>query len=96
MAFNDERIEVELADGNKLVVVRNGDTKFSKELFVGIVGESDFWMQDLAVIRPSYSYNNDGNVEWMKDRFDILIYGDCDDEDYTDDFVINLHNYDEE
>ncbi len=84
------RIEIELPNGYKLVAEQNTDPQYSREMFVGIVDADGMWNQNLAVIRSSYRYDGD-NVVWNDEQFDVLVYGDKDNEDFTDDFTVGLY-----
>lgn len=84
------RIEINLPNGYKLVAEQNTDPQFDREMFIGIVDSSGVWCQDLAVVRSSYHYDGD-DVVWHDDRFDVLVYGDENNEDFTDDFMIGLY-----
>lgn len=83
------RIEIDLSNGYKLVAEQNTDPRYSREMFVGIVGPNGVWHQDLAVVRSSYRYDGD-NVVWDDKQFDVLVYGSEDNEDFTEDFTIGM------
>ncbi len=85
------RLEIELSNGLKLVAEQNPDPQYSKELFIGIVNADGVWCQDLAIVRSSYRYDGD-NVVWNNEQFDVLVYGDKDNEDFTDDFTVGLYD----
>lgn len=88
----DNKIEIELNNGYKLVAERNSDPHFPNEIFVGLVNDKGVWWQDLAVVR-THSYtpkNNKYELKENKDKFDVLIYGDADNEDYTNKYTIDL------
>ncbi len=88
------RIGIPLANGYKLVAEQNGDPMFSNEIYVGVVSPSGVWTQDLAIIRQTYSYNGGEKVNWIDDSFDVLVYGDVDCEDFTDEFKVRLYKGD--
>jgi len=83
------RIEIDLFNGYKLVAEQNTDPKYSREMFIGIMDRDSVWCQDLAVIRSSYHYDGD-SIVWSDHQFDVLVYGDKDNEDFTNDFSIGL------
>lgn len=86
----ENRVEIELPNGYKLVAEQNTDADYSREMFIGIVDPDGIWHQSLAVIRSSFHY--DGNdVVWDDDQFDVLVYADKDNEDFTHDFSIGLY-----
>ena len=88
------RIGIPLANGYKLVAEQNGDPMFSNEIYVGVVSPSGVWTQDLAIIRQTYSYNGGEKVNWIDDSFDVLVYGDVDCEDFTDEFKVRVYKGD--
>lgn len=84
------RIEIELPNGYKLVAEQNTDPQYSREMFIGIVDAAGVWWQDLAVVRSSYHYDGE-NIVWDDKQFDVLVFGNEDNEDFTEDFSIGLH-----
>lgn len=84
------RIEIELPNGYKLVAEQNTDPQYSREMFIGIVDAEGVWWQDLAVVRSSYYYDGE-NAVWEDERFDVLVFGNEDSEDFTEVFSIGLH-----
>ena len=88
------RIEILLANGYKLVAEQNDDPMFRNEIYVGVVSPSGVWTQDLAIIRQTYSYNGGEKVNWIDDSFDVIVYGDVDCEDFTDEFKVGLYKGD--
>lgn len=88
--MKENRIVIELPNGYKLVAEQNSDPSYSREIFIGIMDNNGVWHQDLAIIRNSYSINGD-EIVWNDKQFDVLVYGDKDDEDFTDDFSVELY-----
>lgn len=87
--MKENRIEIELSGGYKLVAEQNTDPQYSREMFIGIVDSNGVWYQNLAVVRSSYRYEDD-KVVWNDKQFDVLVYGSEYDEDFTEDFTIGL------
>lgn len=83
------KIIIPLDNGYKLVAEQNTDSQFNKELFVGIETDTGAYIQDLAVIRPTYSFEGE-SVKFNSDNFELLIFGDEKVDDYTDKFVVPL------
>ena len=81
---------IELSNGMKLVAEQNTDPNFSKEIFIGI-SDGEMWYQDLAIIRPTYEFDRNGDTKWNDDEFEVLVYADKDDEDYTNRFVVGMY-----
>lgn len=88
--MDSQKIVIPLPDGFKLVAERGSDRDYY-EIFVGIVREDDVWWQDLAVVRNAYHYEK-GTLITDKDKYEVLVYGDENNEDYTDLFKIDLYH----
>lgn len=90
-----DKIEIPLNNGYKLVAERNIDSEFDKEMFIGIETDTGSYLQDLAIIRPTYKYK-DNKVNFSSDLFEMLIFADSTREDFTDKFVVPLYKDDED
>lgn len=88
------RIEIELSNGYKLVAEQNTDPQYSREIFIGIINPDGLWYQDLAIVRNSYHYDGD-EVIWTDGLFDILVFGEENSEDFTEDFSVSLYEEEE-
>lgn len=82
-----KRIELQISDNTKLVAEINPDPAGYKEIFIGIERDG-CWVQDLAVVGKQYHYD-DGLIVVLDDGFRVLVYGDSEDENYTNKFLIN-------
>lgn len=78
---NIERIGTRLDNGNRIVVEHDTDPMLSNELCIGVVDANGVWIQDIAVVRSMLS----------TDKFEVLVYADAYDEDYTNRFVIDTY-----
>ncbi len=88
-------IDIPLENGYHLVAEQNTDPSFSKEIFIGIKDKDGVWHQDLAVVRNSYIIN-DSDIKYKDGEFDVLVYSDKDNEDFTHDFTIGLYKEEKE
>lgn len=86
----DERLEIKLPNGDRLVVEGSGN--FYPEFYIGIVNKDDVWIQDLAIVKAKYKVEN---AEVEEDQFEVLVYEDEYNEDYTQKFEINRYKGDE-
>lgn len=86
------RITIPLQNGFSLVAERNSDPNYSREIFIGIIDKSGVWCQDLAIVRNSYTYDSNWDVNWKDGEFDVLVYSDENNEDFTHDFTIGMRN----
>lgn len=96
---NNNRIEISLGNGFYLTAERNTNPGYEKEIFIGIEKErtgNNIWCQDLCVVRPTYTYHDQhGKLHdsplWNTKQFEVLVYGDCDNEDWTENHIIDLY-----
>lgn len=89
-----DRFTIELSNGYKLVSERNSG-EFNKELYVGIESPDGAYVQDLVIVRPTYTFK-DNDVVFDADKFEILVFGDAGLEDFTDKYTVPLHKDDDE
>ena len=94
MKSGDNRITIELPKGLKLVAERNIDPEYQNEIYVGIETPDGIWHQDLAVIRNAYSIDDNLIVNWNPGKFEVLVYANKDDVDYTNKFSVELRDDD--
>ena len=83
-----DRFVIPLSNGYQIVSEKNTG-EFDKELYVGIEAPDGKYVQDLAVIRPTYKFEND-EVVFDADKFEVLVFADHLREDYTDKFTVRL------
>jgi len=88
-----DKFVIPLSNGYKLISEKNTG-EFDKELYVGIESPDGAYIQDLAVIRPTYKFK-ENDVIFDADKFEILVFGDAEQEDYTNKFVVPLCKDDE-
>lgn len=89
------KIKIKLPNGYFLVAEQNTDPSFRNEIYVGITDGNGVWWQDLAVVRPAYKLRQkqlglENEIEWSNDKFEVMVYSDAGDEDYTHKFDIGL------
>ena len=87
--YNSHEIEKVCGNGNRIIASINEDPEY-KEIFVGIQTPSGDY-QDLAVIGEDYHYpdNSEGPVP-DHNTFTVKVYGDSENEDFTEEFTIGL------
>lgn len=89
-----QKIEIEIGGGLKLVAEVNPDPDYEREIFIGITDENDVWLQDLAIVRNAYMYEDtpsgDWAVKWYEGLFDVCVFGNERSEDYTEDYRIPM------
>lgn len=88
----ESKIVIPLSNGYKLVAVQNTDPNYRNEIFIGITNGDGEWWQDLAVVRNAYEIGDDLGVRWKEDEFDVLVYSDENNEDFTHDFTVGLYH----
>ena len=86
--------------GNKKIVAEiydNNGPEIPPELCVFLEEEDGTIIQDICLVRPHYDINNKTKeFETNNDFVDCLVWGDSDEEDYTDKFVIGIHEWEED
>jgi hypothetical protein len=83
-------IVLKLGDGFSLVADSN-DMDGYKEIYVYLREDSTGIMhQDLAVVGENYTYGDEGEVKPLHGRYSIKVYSDPDNEDWQQEFVIDL------
>ena len=87
------RIVIPLDNGYKLIAEQNTG-EFDKEFYIGVETETGAYIQDLVIIRPTYTFK-DESVKFDSDKFEMLVFANNESEDYTDKFVVPLKNDDE-
>lgn len=83
----NEKIEVAIPGGRTLVVETNDDPEFPYEVFVGITDSQDRFLQNLALIGQDYDYPSNDH-RWLN-RYSVRVWGDSENEDWTDEFIID-------
>lgn len=78
------RIQVPLTGGEMLSIYQNADPGFPHEVFVEVIGADGKWQQDIACIRNETNWGKDGSLHVLKDRYEVLVWGDGESEDYTE------------
>lgn len=85
------KIVIDLSNGLKLVAEQNNDPDYKNEIFVGLMKDDGIWHQDLAIVRNAYSYSDAGKVKWDDENFEVLVFGNEND-DYTECFTISTYH----
>lgn len=79
-------LEIEMDDGCKLVAEKSVDPYYPNEIYVSLNRPDGSWWQDLVVVRRSESED--------EDKYEILVYADENNEDYTHKFIVGMHQED--
>ena len=85
-----DKIRIALPNGCFLTAECDKDSPFDKEIYLCIEDKDGSVIQDLAVVRNAYSLEGPG-VEWIPNKYEVMVYADKDVEDYTDKFVIGQY-----
>lgn len=88
----NNRIEISLPNGMKLVAEQNQNPNYDKEIYIGFETSGGSWYQDLAVVRNAYFINDNLQEVWDSAKMEVLVYADENDEDYTNKFSIDIHD----
>ena len=87
----DGKLRIQMEDGNSLVAEINEDPQY-REIFVYVEGPKS--VQDICLARQAYAYNKQGKPEFLPEQFEVAVWGNEDDEDFTEEFLIPLHKED--
>ena len=91
----DNKIKVDMGT-HWLVCEVNPDPFFNKEIMCYLEEkETGVITQDIAIVRPHYYFKDDDSPTWDTDVVNVLVYGDNQNEDYTDDFYIDVYKEEE-
>lgn len=86
-----EKIKIDL--GFATLVAEKGIYEGFREIYLSLENKKGVWLQDLAIIGQKCHYDtNDGIVH--DKGIDVKVYADCCNEDFTEEFEIDV--YDEE
>ena len=94
MKSKEEKLVIALGNGKSLVCEKmKNEYIFPDEFSLYIADAEGLPLQNICLVRPNLVSQKD---EWMinQDKVDVLVWADENDEDYTDEFVIN--HYQEE
>lgn len=93
MINDSQKIVITLPSGYQLVAEQNNDPLFKNEIYIGILGPDGVWYQDLAIVRNGYKYSRNNRPVWEEDEFEVLVFGNENCEDYTEEFKIGLYKH---
>lgn len=81
--------QIQLNDGNKLVAEAN-EVDGYREVCVYLSDFNENIFQDLAVISQQTKFVDDKGVEGVPHKYSVKVYADCDNEDFTNEYLINV------
>lgn len=83
-----DKIKIDL--GFAVLVAEKGIDNNYREIYLSLEDKNGVWLQDIAIVGQQYHYDEELNV--VNDRgIDIKIYADSNNEDFTDEFGINIY-----
>lgn len=83
-----DKIKLDL--GFAVLVAEKGMDNNYREIYLSLEDKNGVWLQDLAIVGQQYHYDEELNV--VNDRgIDVKIYADSNNEDFTDEFGINIY-----
>lgn len=92
-----KKLVIQLGD-KKIVaeIYNNNGPEIPPELCIYLQDEDGAMIQDICLVRPHYDYiKTSGEFETNNNFVDCLVWGDSDDEDYTNKFTIGIHEWEE-
>lgn len=84
---NNKDLKIQLGNGVNLVAFK-GDSPFDREFSIYL--EKDGTYQDLARVGMEYSYIDEDKIKYTNDKVSVKVYADYSNEDFTDDFIVNV------
>lgn len=76
-------------NGCAIVAEASADPAFYGEIYLGVEDPHGAWLQDLAIVRGAYRYDDQlQRAVYDGEKYDVLVYGDPTSEDFTDVFEI--------
>ena len=83
-----DKIKIDL--GFAALVAEKGIDNNYREIYLSLEDKNGVWLQDLAIVGQQYHYDEELNV--VNDKgIDVKIYADSNNEDFTDEFGINIY-----
>ena len=83
-----DKIKIDL--GFSVLVAEKGIDNNYREIYLSLEDKNGVWLQDIAIVGQQYHYDEELNV--VNDRgIDVKIYADSNNEDFTDEFGINIY-----
>ena len=93
----ENKLEINIGDKKIVALINDWNDELPKELCVCLCTQDDAIIQDICMVREHYSYDNKKFEFKIDSNFiDCKVWGDSDNEDYTDDFVIGVYDEEEE
>lgn len=74
-------MDIKLNNGYHLIAEQNADSGYKNEIMIYITDKNNAVHQDLVIVK----HLDNGN------KFEVIVYADKDDEDYTNKFEIELY-----
>lgn len=82
--------EIKIDLGFAVLVAEKGMDNNYREIYLSLEDKNGVWLQDLAIVGQQYHYDEELNV--VNDKgIDVKIYADSNNEDFTDEFGINIY-----
>lgn len=93
----DKKLIIPFGDYEIIAEVSDFSPEVPNELWVHLENKNNLISQDICLVRPHYDYiGSKGEFETDNDFVDCLVWGDSDNEDYTDKHVIGVYKEEEE
>ena len=85
-----QRIEIPMPNGCRLVAESSIDPCYPGEIYIGILDQNNVWWQDLAIVRGKSIDDKRGIATYDGKTYEVMVYGNAMQEDYTDKYEIPL------
>lgn len=88
-----QKIKIPIGKKRYLVAEKSADPDYGKEMYI-YIERNKIVEQDIAIVSCAYKYKSDGQLDWSDDKIQVLVYSDSTQEDYTDEFIIDIYEED--
>lgn len=91
------KIEIQLGENKIIAELYDADCpEFPPEIYVCLRDKSDAIIQDICVVRPHYTIGDKYEATIDNNFVQCLVWGDSENEDYTEKHVIGIYKWEDE
>ena len=84
----NNKIEIVIDEHMKLVAWKDTVSDYNE---ISVYLEKDGYIyQDLALVRQKYEYNDEA-IKNVPGKYEVIVWANCDDEDYTNKYEVEEH-----
>lgn len=92
----ENKIEIPIGDKKLVVFINDWEDELPKEIFISIEDKDNRLIQDICMVREHYHYSpKSEDFEIDSSLVDCRVWADSNNEDYTDEFCIDVYEEEE-